>query len=152
VTPETLEEIEESVHSPHLEASSEHNDVDSARHEVMQALQSSTPTVEALTALNASPLGAELHLSEQPTPAIHSDQVEIDRDGNLMPKSTPTTPAVPSLDEALDESTPLDMPLPPLAPEPSNSVLAPQSSTASTSASPPPVPPPFMPPPMNPGQ
>jgi hypothetical protein len=152
VTPETLEEIEESVHSPHLETSSEQNDVDSARHEVMQALQNSTPTVEPLTALNASPLGAELHLSEQPNRAINSDQVEIDKDGNLMPKATPTAPAVPSMDDTTDESTPLDMPLPPLAPESSNSVLAPQSNTASTSASPPPVPPPFMPPPMNPGQ
>lgn len=138
VTPETLEKIEESVNSPHLKPSTEQtDDVDSARHEVMQALQEGTQPLEPLTALNANPLGGELH----------TNQVEIDKDGNLIAKSTSTAPTRPDTDVNAGGNTPLDMPLPSVAP--GQVSLSPTSQPNAASASPPPVPPPFMPPPMN---
>ncbi len=133
-TTDTLEEIEESVHSPHL-ISSQPADVDSARHEVMQALQSSTPPIEPLAALNANPLGDELH----------ANQVEIDANGNIVTTSPPSAPATPVADTEPDESTPLDMPLPTVNPAPP--ATSQQAPISTTSDSPPPVPPPFMPPP-----
>ena len=138
VTPETLEKIEESVHSPHLKPPSEQtDDVDSARHEVMQALQDGTQPLEPLTALNANPLGGELH----------TNQVEIDMDGNLIAKSSPSVPTAPNNEITANVSTPLDMPLPSVAPGQATTSPSPQPNAASVS--PPPVPPPFMPPPMN---
>ena len=144
ITPESIEEIEESVHSPHLQMSSGQNNVDTARQEVMEALQSGTPTIEPLTALNANPLGAELHMPP--------NQVDIDQDGNLKPRNTPSAPAVPAMDDTADDNTPLDMPLPQVASEPNTSDPVSQPNIAAPSVSPPPVPPPFMPPPTHPNQ
>ena len=154
ITNQTIEKIEETVHSPHLQEPTGNADIDTARHEVRQALDSGTQPIEPLTALNASPLGSELHSpQEQASSSLPPNQVEIDRDGNLIPKSIPSAPAVPDMAVTADDSTPLDMPLPPVVSEPSVSPIAvPSPNEAAASASPPPVPPPFMPPPMHPGQ
>jgi hypothetical protein len=59
----TLQSIEESVHSPHLETP----DVSDARDEVLKALQDSSSTLEPTQSLNALPLGGELHAPDSPT-------------------------------------------------------------------------------------
>jgi hypothetical protein len=62
---ETLTELEASVNSPHLAAATE---LDSARDEVLKALNSNeAPSAPApIEALNAQPLGAELHALDSP--------------------------------------------------------------------------------------
>jgi hypothetical protein len=67
----TLTEIEGAVHSQHADA-----DIDSARDEVLKALSSETAPPPPIAALNAQPLGDELHpvdnqaIPEQPAPGF----------------------------------------------------------------------------------
>jgi hypothetical protein len=142
---ETLEEIEESVHSPHLQGDNDQGNLDAARHEVAQALQSGPAPIEPLTALNAAPLGEELHAPQDATiPSLPGSQVAIDKDGNFLPGSPSST--APELDQTGDDETPLDMPLPPLAPLTTATPAATTPDPGINPQSPPPVPPPFMPP------
>lgn len=61
--PQTLTQIEQSVHSPHVDA----KQLDTARDEVNQALQDSVdPTPAPIQALNAQPMGGELHPDGSP--------------------------------------------------------------------------------------
>ncbi|MGH7142095.1 MAG: hypothetical protein ACREF5_01305 [Candidatus Saccharimonadales bacterium] len=145
---ETLEEIEESVHSSHLDQQAEQTNVDAARHEVLKALETGPEPIKPINSLNARPLGDDLHPSER----LNADQsttpkeVEIDKEGNLKPKGE--LPAVgPSVDSTPQESQPLDMPLPPINSTGKPVVLPDMSDPfAASPHSPPPVPPPFMPP------
>lgn len=130
---ETLAEIEEEVHSPHLKslqdlssppvaATSPDNTpppVDLARDAVNNAVAGAPPPLEPLIALSAQPLGQDLHIPELP-PAPP-----------LSPPSQP--PATPSAWPSF---------LPPdngPGPAPTDTTLPPSP--------PPPVPPPLMPPP-----
>ena len=73
--PQTLTQIEQSVHSPHIDA----KQLDTARDEVSQALQDSVdPTPSPIQALNAQPMGGELHPDGSP----------------VMPKPPEATPQV----------------------------------------------------------
>jgi hypothetical protein len=82
----TLLNIEEAVHSPHLQTPN----VDLARDEVMKALQDSAETPEPIQALNAQPLGGELH---------HHDQESL---------ITPTAPtqSTPNFAQTLQQAIP----------------------------------------------
>jgi nanoRNase/pAp phosphatase (c-di-AMP/oligoRNAs hydrolase) len=143
---ETLEKIEQDVHSPHLneEQVTAKTDVDNARQDVLQALQSSKEPLKPVDSLGASPLGSPLHADQDPTTALHHHEVEIDQDGNLTTKKiTPPSELVPPEDDSnINGNPPLDMPLPPEVPgQPPMPPAAPNDSTP-----PPTVPPPFMPP------
>jgi len=145
---ETLEEIEESVNSPHLGQSSEPQDLTAARNEVLEALKQGAEPLEPLKSLNANPMGAALHPSpgaSGSTPAGPNMDVEVDAEGNLKPAFQPE--AAPNPESPANR--PLDMPLPQISSAPTTP-LTPQSSPLTP---PPPVPPPMMPPNFtNPGQ
>ena len=145
VTPdETLAEIEQSVDSPHLHAAdapAPHADssVEDARNAVAAAL-SSTPGSDGplppISALNAQPLGPELHAAPEPVPTPTNTGFNEPTPGN--------TPA----DETLDMPVPSNPfgpgmpPQPPVAPT-SSFPATPQDNTLPP---PPPVPPPMLPP------
>lgn len=118
----TLEEIEKSVNSPHVDQP-EPAAEDTARDQVFQALNSapsSTPT-RPIHALNAQPLGANL------------------RPDQSRPANEPPPIAASPADK------PMDMPLPPGA-DSAQPAVPPDGDAVNPSA-PPPVPPPMMPPP-----
>jgi nanoRNase/pAp phosphatase (c-di-AMP/oligoRNAs hydrolase) len=126
--PETLAEIEESVHSPHVDSN-----LNLARDEVMQALNGSADaTPEPIQALNAQPLGDDLRKP------LNFDQM---------------TPPNPAFTDALQQAIPT---LPPTMPNPAQpqtgygNVSVPPAQTIQPSGSavidptaPPPVPPPI---------
>ena len=135
---ETLAELEQEVHSPHLQPATG-SDLASARNDVLEALKSGPQPIQPLTSLNASPLGEELHSStdnaaSSAAQSSHPGEVEIDPEGNLTAK-----PVVPEG----EPSQSLDMPLPSGMP-PFGSAAPPEAPSSATSP-PPPVPPPFMP-------
>ncbi len=146
---ETLEKIEEEVNSPHLkeEQATKDVDIDSARQGVLQALQSSKEPLKPLNALGANPLGDPLHpASDMVTPTPHTNEVEIDKDGNLTPKPvtppvTPPSTIVPEIEKVPNGNAPLDYPS--ITPGHDQSALP---EPHDTTDAPPPVPPPFMPP------
>ena len=80
----TLSQLEESVNSPHVEPAQ----LDSARDEVDRALNSASATDSApptpIQALNAQPLGDDLHPTNQPAPA--------DDDADAPPPVPPPIP------------------------------------------------------------
>ena len=84
--PQTLTEIEKSVHSPHIDPAK----LETARDQVSQALESSVdPTPTPIQALNAQPLGNKIH-SDQPSPTLPFDNT---------PESSDTSPTpAPSVD------------------------------------------------------
>jgi hypothetical protein len=136
---QTLSDIEQSVHSPHLKQP----DTGDARAAVEQAVQNGPGAVpEPIAALNATPLGSNLHdngsddsVKQEPTPA-----------GNKLAEPL-TEDDTKDHDGAVSSSPekPLDMPLPSTpTPLPSDTTPTPSSDTGDSSA-PPPVPPPFMP-------
>lgn len=155
---DTLTEIEESVHSPHLEADDAppapdaSAGIDEARNAVEAALNSSnTPAdpLEPIAALNAQPLGPELQNevgNEQPAPPLPP----VANTGFNEP--TPgTSPADETLDMPLPPSpfgaaAPANPLVPPAAPPTAPSAFpgAPQQGDGQTP--PPPVPPPMLPP------
>lgn len=122
--PQTLQEIEASVHSPHAAGTpdAQASDVDAARNQVLDALQQSSAThLEPLQSVGASFLSAQLHPpADAPAPA----GIEVDADGNLKQVNagqhapTPLSPPV------------MRPPVPPAATDPT---------------APPPGPPPVMP-------
>lgn len=93
--PQTLSEIEQSVHSPHL---------DSARDQVNQALNTGpdTSTPRPIAALNAQPLGDDLHPPAQPP----------------LPTVTPTNEPVLPLGPPPAESSDTNPQPPPQVPPP----------------------------------
>lgn len=117
---QTLTEIEESVHSPHVDPAK----LETARDQVSEALQDSvSPTPAPIQALNAQPLGGNIH-SDQPGAEMPS--VEQHNSSTLPFDNTP---------ESSDTSP---------QPAPSDDSLSPSPQiTNPTSA--PTVPPPFMP-------
>lgn len=147
---ETLAEIEEAVHSPHLgqsgsEASRESApDVNTARDEVLKALNDTPPSgFDPVAALNTQPPGPELHL-ETPAQAANPQSPASTVQGQTG-RSMTNEPA-PNQFSPADQ--PLDMPLPPSpasVPPTSPDAGQPQPEVSYPGA-PPPVPPPMMPP------
>ena len=142
---QTLEEIEASVHSPHL--TQLHPNVDIARNQVLEALKQGPQPLEPLAALNANPLGNELHphgSEAEPSPL----NIVVDDEGNMQQvgqqNAVPAAVPPPAVEETAAQ--PLDMPLPSVTPG-----AAPASPTPVSPNSPPPVPPPLPPNFMNPG-
>ena len=137
---ETLSEIEQAVDSPHVSAQAPANTLDEARNAVEQAYNASASTAppDPIAALNAQPLGPELHEdiplpqpTYQPAPGFGSDQPQL-VDGGI-PGSSPA-----------DQT--LDMPLPgvPSTTPPASSFpgVIPSAPADNTLPPPPPVPPP----------
>ena len=142
----TLEAIEESVKSPHVDSAADSSKqdtthaarLDDARQQVQDALKEGSQPLEPIASLNAQPLGAPLTHGDSaaaanPPVAASTDEpakpvsIEVDNEGNL------TTIAPPS--PAPTAQSPAGIPLPPV----------PDSSKVASNA-PPPVPPPMMPP------
>jgi nanoRNase/pAp phosphatase (c-di-AMP/oligoRNAs hydrolase) len=139
---QTLQDIEQSVHSSHVwqASNNQSRELDAARNQVLDAFQhSSSPRLEPYVSLNANPLGAELHpRSDVSVPSAPPDSppanigIEVDADGNL--KQVTPQPAA-------------SQPFPPVPPSPTLAV------PPAHAAGPPPMPsslPPSMPPPMTP--
>lgn len=124
---DTLAEIEEAVHSPHLDSG-----LNTARDEVMKALSSTEISPEPIEALNAQPLGDSLH-----------EPFNLDE----------LTPPSPAFTDALQRAIPID----PTAlsnhdqPQtgfgdvnmPPAQTIQPGGSSVSDPTAPPPVPPPI---------
>lgn len=161
---QTLEEIEESVHSPHVAA--EHlmpppassavapaTDLAAARSQVLEALKQGPQPLEPMAALNANPLGGALHphtdagVVMPPSSAVSSSiNVDVDAEGNLRP-----VPSAPQQAPTGTQSVPGTMPLPQVMPPLSATPMPMDDQHGDSPAAPPPVPPP-MTPPMFPGQ
>jgi hypothetical protein len=177
----TLTEIEQDVHSPHAAAgqsaaSTLPGDIDTARDEVLKALQDAPAQPnEPIAALNAQPLGADLHGQQPEAPAQGSGSTDLhlDADGNLqlpqLPPTPPTppqpaspvAPPAPAINEPAPSpmspaDQPMDMPLPPTSgiqtPPPGAGIQIPPPQAApptnagqSGPGAPPPVPPPMLP-------
>lgn len=147
---ETLNELEEAVHSPHVEGEEQPDgqNVDSARSAVEDAINSSStpPSLEPIAALNAQPLGLDLHDEAAPPLVPMPPESALDQ---VAPPTTPpetnmTNEPAPGMGISPADQ-PLDMPLPPnLMPRPANPV--PPTSVVSNPTPPPPVPPPMTPP------
>ena len=166
---QTLEEIEASVHSPHLAASQpvsepsaaeQHGDLSAARSQVLEALRQGPQPLEPLTSLNASPLGGELHphtdagIVTPPLSSTSSVNVEVDAEGNLKPvqpaapmPAAAQQPMGPGASRPAAGSIPLPSVMPPFGASPSPT----GEQYGGSPDAPPPVPPP-MTPPMFPGQ
>lgn len=114
---QTLEEIEESVHSPHLKQL--HPNVDVARNQVLEALKQGPQPLEPLASLNANPLGSPLHAGTADAPPA-PPSIMVDEEGNMMQvgQPAPSPAAPPSTDEPQTQTQPLDMPLPPPTAQP----------------------------------
>lgn len=136
----TLDEIEESVGSPHVAP-----DTRSARSDVASALNNALPGSEfpkSRTDLSAQPLGNELHAPAGAVPPAPTESL-----GSLVEPLNPNEPA-PAADSP--SARPLDMPLP-QPPAPSAYAVPPTTPGNSSPQGPPPqMPPPLMPPPIEP--
>jgi hypothetical protein len=89
--PQTLTEIEQSVHSPHI---------DTARDQVNQALNTGpdTSTPQPIAALNAQPLGEDLHPPAQPPlPTVTPTNEPVLPIGPTPAESSDTSPAPPGV-------------------------------------------------------
>lgn len=149
---QTLTEIEQSVHSPHAEQALD-GDIDSARDEVLRALQEAPTTPEPITALNAQPVIEIDHdPSAAPTPPdapAPSTELHVDANGDLqLPSYPPATMNEPAPNPLSPADQPLDMPLPPASglQVPPPQVAPPTNAQNQNPNSPPPVPPPMLPP------
>ena len=145
---ETLEEIEEAVHSPHMQQSSvpspthdeanQSTGLEDARSAVEAALNSAaapTPPPQPIAALNAQPLGPDLHPAAPIQPVTNTGFSE----------PTPgNTPADATLDMPLP-SNPFG-PSAPIAPPAPSSFPGLPPQQGSVPGGIPPVPPPFVPP------
>lgn len=157
---ETLAEIEQSVHSPHLEQFEP--DVNAARDEVMKAINAVPETnPEPIQALNAQPIElnqapAPVEPTMQPTAEASTtfDPTAFGVPSESAPMPQPAAPEAPAPVEP--ELTgpveqPYTMPLPSaMTPPPANPV--PPTSNVNDPTAPPPVPPPLMPPGFPPAQ
>lgn len=150
---ETLADIEKDVDSPHVHPqdnggapgqtpTSDKPDVDSARNAVEAALENSqSDAPDPIAALNAQPLGPELHEDAQPEqqsapapssmPPLPTQAMDGDVPGNSpgdqtldMPLPAPTPPPAPSSFPGAaptnnnDDNTPPQPPVPPVPPPP----------------------------------
>lgn len=150
-TQETLADIEKDVDSPHIHPEeskpseptvSGASNVDSARNAVEAALSGVEDAPDPIAALNAQPLGPELHEDAQP-----------EQQSALAPSSMPPLPT-----QAMDGDVPgnspgdqaLDMPLPAPTPPPAPSSFPGAAPTNNNDDNTPPQPPvpPVPPPPM----
>jgi nanoRNase/pAp phosphatase (c-di-AMP/oligoRNAs hydrolase) len=139
---DTLLNIEEAVHSPHLQMP----DINDAREEVHKALESSPDPLEPIQALNAQPLGNELHSGPiQPVNPPPSFQHTLEQTIPAVPSSA-ASPSFPSPDTALPQAQPpqfgdtQNMP-PPIAPPILGPVAPlPAANDSSVPAVPPPIP------------
>ena len=118
---QTLSEIEQSVHSPHIDPAQ----LDNARDEVSQALVGSPENPTAIQALNSQPLGEELRPPPPPP---------------LLPSVTPANKDVLPLGPTPSSSADTNPPPPPSAAAFSPSAPTPQVNDPTA---PPPVPPPI---------
>lgn len=134
---DTLKDLEQSVHSTHLEgdgpAAENKPELDSARNAVMDAI-------------NSTPTGNDPLKPKQDVGAAGYLNVQDLPDNADAPASTPPMPSLSTVNEPsggkTPADTPLDMPLPPsLSLPPANPM--PPTSTNSDATPPPPVPPPF---------
>jgi hypothetical protein len=146
----TLSQLEQEVHSPHAAAPLD-GDIDSARDEVLKALQESASTPEPIEALGAQPVFDVPHDSNDAPlpPAAPSTELHLDANGNLqLPSYPPAAVNEPAPNPMSPADQPLDMPLPPSSglqvPPPQTS--PPTNTQNQNPNSPPPVPPPMMPP------
>ena len=150
---QTLEDIEESVHSPHMDADatdgtspagqSDASRIDEARAQVEAALKQVTQPPKPLQSLGAQPLGDPLHTDDATAPAPPAVpappvDIEVDEQGNLRSAALQPSPSDPLNSQAMD------MPLPPVAP--SGPMPGPSLGQNGAGTPPPAVPPPFMPP------
>lgn len=142
---QTLSQIEESVHSPHVGTpAAPARDITAARDQVMDALASAGSRFEPLQSLNASPLGDGLHphtdavtIAPPSVPAA-SAPISVDADGNLVQQPhLASMPAIPQ-PSVNNQPTPPPFAMPQQSAAPAQQNIAPNS--------PPPVPPPMTPP------
>lgn len=158
---DTLAQIEESVHSPHLEASAPQSapepNLDAARDEVEQAInavpEANPAPVEALNAQSidlTSPAETEPQAPSVPTTGFDPAAYEILNDPDAtQPKPLDTPPTDPELAGPVDQ--PFTLPLPQGLTVPQANPVPPTSANNDPTA-PPPVPPPLMPPGFPPAQ
>ncbi len=154
----TLSDIEQEVHSPHIQAAAapeSPTDLDSARDEVLKALQDTPPVVEPIVALNAQPvdLGEQSHQPIAPVPPtppaapIPNNELHLDAAGNLLLPQLPTEPQnEPAPNPMSPADQPMDMPLPPSISLPPPQAVPTTNAQNQNPNSPPPVPPPMLPP------
>ena len=132
---ETLAEIEEDVHSPHATAQPASADLDAARDEVMNALNSApTPTPPPVEALNAQ----HVDLGNAPAPAV-SPSLDFDPAAFGASDAPVAIPQEPATDVSNIGPT-MTMPLPPT---PVAAQVPPVQPTVTDPTAPPPVPPPL---------
>jgi hypothetical protein len=145
----TLTELEQEVHSPHA-APVLDGDIDSARDEVLKALQESTPQPEPIEAIGAQPMVDIQHENEPPLPPAApapSTDLHVDANGNLqLPSYPPAAMNEPAPNPLSPADQPLDMPLPPSINIPPPQSVPPTNAQNQNPNSPPPVPPPMLPP------
>jgi len=88
----TLSQLEQAVNSPHLNQASATANADLAREEISQALNDSTSSIQPpIEALNAQPLGPELH--QEDTPQVFNPTVTDNQ--STTNSSAPAPPPVP---------------------------------------------------------
>lgn len=105
--PQTLSEIEAAVNSTHVAH------LDDARSAVEQALSQSpnVPAPEPIQALNAQPLGGELHPADQP-PAGFVPAPTVTPPVPTQELPTPATPTPPQAPQVIDPNAPPPVPPP----------------------------------------
>ncbi|HXR50080.1 MAG TPA: hypothetical protein VN778_03590 [Verrucomicrobiae bacterium] len=110
----TLTDLETSVHSPHLGNS---QSIDTARDEVNKALSNVlNETPGPIQALNATPLGADLHPDNPTTEGADAPSLEEQIPGLKMTPDEPSTPPAPPTPEVVNPNAPPPVP-PPLPPQ-----------------------------------
>ncbi len=135
---QTLTDIEKAIHSPHTLPP----DAGNARVAVDDAVHAAPPGApEPIAALNAQPLGGNLHDSgddasaQGPTPDV----------GGLAEPLSAEEEKEPAPASASPSDKPMDMPLPPTLMPPPAVPLPPTPQSNNNPSAPPPVPPPMMP-------
>lgn len=141
---QTLRQIEELVHSPHVEPPTNlpGHDVNAARGQVMDAFASQPSKAEPLQSLNASPLGGGLHPhNDMPTPAAAMPNlgITVDAEGNLMQQTPPSAQSPAMMPMQPGPGVPTPPPFNRPRPEPNS------QQPAVPPNNPPPVPPPITP-------
>jgi nanoRNase/pAp phosphatase (c-di-AMP/oligoRNAs hydrolase) len=148
----TLIELEKLVNSTHLGNSAASSDLDSARGEVLKALEQAPSASEPIAALNAQPLGNDLHPDDLVVTPEPNTELHIDQNGNIklpqfprqpLPPAGPVNEPAPNPMSPADQ--PMDMPLPPSISLPPPQTTPPTNTQNLDPNAPPPVPPPMMP-------
>lgn len=146
---ETLADLEKEVHSPHAGQPEAGADIDAARSEVLNALNSGPqPALPPIEALNAQPVDLGTHPADSKPQPVRDEQQQPAQDLSFDPTAFGVTvePEVPGPSAPLDNvkfplGKTMTMPLPP-APQ---AVPAPQQNQPAVTdpTAPPPVPPPL---------